>query len=117
MLSEREIEAKISELAGGDGLYLRGHAVKAGRAWEIILRAPEVKSWEAYQMHKNDPASQFAFVQSMNVYCSSDAIVVPADVREAFAAVRGRFVGVAEAITSEPAFLQFVGLQAEAIEK
>lgn len=117
MLSESEIESKITELCQGDGLYVRGHEVKAGRAWEIILKAPELKFWEAYQAHSNDPAAKFAFVQSMNVWCSSDQIRCPDNARDAFNAVRARFVGVAEAITSEAAFIQFIGLQADTLEK
>jgi hypothetical protein len=98
-------------------MYLHGHAVKAGWAWEIILGPPDLRAWEAYQAHKSDPASQFALVQSMNKWCSSDALVVPADARQAFAAVRARFVGVAEAITNQPSFLQFIGLEAHELEK
>lgn len=117
MLSEQEIEEKITSLCQGDGLYVRGHVVKAGRAWEVILKAPELKYWEAYQAHRNDPAAQHAFIMSMVVWCSSDAVKVPDNARDALNAVRSRFVGVAEAITSEPAFLQFVGLTADTIEK
>ena len=117
MLSEQEIDAKISELAGGDGLYLHGHAVKAGWAWEVVLKAPELKNWEAYQIHKGDPAAQFALVQSMVAWVASDMIAHPAEPKQALAAVRARFVGVAEAITSMPSFLQFVGLEAHELEK
>jgi hypothetical protein len=117
MLSEQEIEEKITTLCQGDGLYLHGHKVKAGYAWEIIIKAPELKYWEAYQAHRNDPSAQFAFVQSMNVWCSSDALKCSDNARDAFNSVRARFVACAEAITSTPEFQQFVGLQADAIEK
>jgi hypothetical protein len=117
MLSESEIESKISELATGDGIYLHGHAVKAGYAWEVVLKAPELKNWEAYQLRKADPAAQFALVQSMVVWCGSDQVATPAESKQSFAAVRARFVGVAEAITSTLSFQQFVGLEAHELEK
>lgn len=110
MLTAEDLDKKASELQG-DALYLHGHAVKAGYAWEIILRPPTIEAWEAYQRHKNDPSAQFALVQSMNVYCSSDAMVVPTNARDALTAVRARFVGVAEAITGSLNFQRFMGLE------
>lgn len=117
MLSESDIEAKLSELCAGDGLYVRGHAVKAGRAWEVILKAPELKSWEAYCAHSSDPAAQFALVQSMVVWAASDIIATSGTPRDAFTTIRARFVGAAEAICNSHPFQQFVGLQAESLEK
>ena len=116
MLSASDLETKAADFAG-DVLYLHGHTVKAGYAWEILLKAPELRAWEAYQLHKEDPSAQFALVQSMTVWCASDMIKCPDNARDALNAVRARFVGVAEAIASRPEFLQFVGLEAHGIEK
>jgi hypothetical protein len=116
MLSETELESKAAEF-NGDVLYLHGHTVKGGYAWEVLLKAPELRSWEAYQAHKNDPSAQFALVQSMVVWCASDLLKCPANPRDALNVVRARFVGIAEGITSTASFLQFVGLEAHEIEK
>lgn len=117
MLTQQEIDTKAGEI-NGDVVYIKGHAVPKGCAWEVILKAPDVLAWEAYQRHKQDPAAVYAFILSMLHWCGSDALTLPSgDVRAAFTAIRSRFVGMPEAISNHPAFLQFIGLEAETLEK
>lgn len=116
MLTREQIDQKAGEISG-DAVYIHGHAVKNGYAWEVILKAPAVADWEAYQRHKNDPAAAFALVMSMLHWCGSDVLTLPSDPRAALTAIRARYVGLAEAVTSQPTFLQFIGLEADSIEK
>jgi hypothetical protein len=101
--SADEAEAAL----GADCVRIRE---KRGR-WDVVLQMPALKDWDYYLAQANNPATKahadISVIRSMLVFPT----------REAFDELRKRMPTIAQAISSNETYIDFLGLRTVEQEK